>query len=196
MDLESDQSFFDQQEQVVRDFAAYWHRNQKRKYTGAPYISHLEAVARTVKMYTKDSRLVAVAFCHDLYEDTECPDKELIQALSEAGFTKSEVQNINLWVKELTDEFVKENYPELNRRERKAREAERLWGISVQAQTVKYADMIDNVSDLAVNDPGFGRRYLAEMQAILSKMDAGSSALYKKAMKAAKEAEALIEKSK
>jgi len=182
-----DRSLFDQKELRVMDFAAHWHRNQKRKYTAEPYVNHLAAVAKTVKEYIKDSRIVAAAFCHDLYEDTTCEEKELLSLLKEAGYTPEEVISINMMVWELTDEFVTKKYPKINRRERKKREAQRLWKISSEAQNVKYADLIDNSTDLAVNDPGFGKKYLEEMIQILKNMDQGQVALYKKALKTADE---------
>lgn len=184
--------FFDEREQSLLNFVGHWHRTQKRKYTGDPYVKHLIAVARMVKSYTHDSTLVAVAICHDLYEDTNCPEKDLLDALSIAGYSRMEGKLINRLIWELTDEYIKAKYPELNRRERKKREAQRLWAVSPQAQTVKYADMIDNVGDLAQNDPGFGKRYLSEMKDILNKMDAGVANLYKQALEAAEIAEKLI----
>jgi len=148
-----DRNLFDHRELEVLDFVAHWHRTQQRKYTGEPYVNHLAAVAKTVKEYTQDSLMVAAAFCHDLYEDTSCSEMELRTKLLEAGYEQAAVHQINKMVQELTDEFVKENYPELNRRKRKSEEAKRLWGISGAAQNVKYADLIDNVTDLAHNDP-------------------------------------------
>lgn len=189
-----DRTFFDTRELLVMDFAAHWHRGQRRKYTGEPYVNHLAAVAKTVKLYTKKSIIVAAAFCHDLYEDTICPESELLSLLSEAGYNKTEVEQINQMVWDLTDEFISKKYPSLNRRKRKLREAERLWSISPAAQSVKYADLIDNSTNLAVNDPGFGRRYLEEMNQILKNMDQGEKVLYQKALDTAKEVEVLVSK--
>jgi guanosine-3',5'-bis(diphosphate) 3'-pyrophosphohydrolase len=182
-----DRSFFNSSELYIMDFAAHWHGTQKRKFTGEPYINHLAAVAKIVKTYTENSLLVAAAFCHDLYEDTPCPEDKLLDALSEAGYSANEVVRINNMVWELTDEFVKEKYPELNRRRRKSAEAKRLWGISPSAQNIKYADLIDNVTDLARNEPGFAKTYLSEMNQILENMNKGLPKLYKKALKIAKE---------
>ncbi len=182
-----DRSLFDDRELAVLDFVAHWHRTQQRKYTGEPYVNHLGAVAKTVKEYTKNSLMVAAAFCHDLYEDTSCPEADLRKALADAGFNESEVNKINKMVWELTDVFIKEKYPEMNRRKRKTEEAKRLWAISGDAQNVKYADLIDNSRDLAVNDHGFGKKYLEEMNQILSNMDKGRTDLYKLALKTSKE---------
>lgn len=178
-----DRSLFDERELVVMDFAAHWHRHQKRKYTGEAYVNHLAAVAKTAKEYTGDSRIVAAAFCHDLYEDTACEEKELLALLAKAGYSAKEVQEINVMVWELTDEFIKEKYPQWNRKHRKTEEAKRLWTISGAAQSVKYADLIDNSMDLASNDAGFGRKYLEEMRQILKNMNQGNADLYKKALK-------------
>ncbi len=188
-----DKDYFNDKELVIIDFAASWHRDQKRKYTGEPYINHLIAVAKTVRAYTGNSLLVAAAICHDLYEDTACKESDLLKALSSAGYRAKEVKQINKMVWELSDEFVKENYPDLNRRQRKTLEAQRLWKISPEAQTVKYADLLDNSTDLAVNDKGFARTYLREMNQILEQMDKGHSALHQKLLKTAKEVKKHIE---
>ncbi|MFT5167438.1 MAG: (p)ppGpp synthase/HD superfamily hydrolase [Saprospiraceae bacterium] len=183
----TNETFFAPRELSVKDFAAHWHGTQQRKLTGEPYVNHLTRVAKIVKTYTGNSLLVAAAFCHDLYEDTRCTEEELMLALSEAGYSSKEGLKINKMVWELTDEFVNEKYPALNRHTRKTAEAKRLWYISPEAQTVKYADLIDNVVDLASNDPGFARTYLMEMNQILEKMNKGLPKLYKKTLKIAKE---------
>jgi hypothetical protein len=63
-------------------------------------------------------------------------------------------------VEALTDEYTKENYPQWNRRKRKEMEAERLEKASAAAQTIKYADIIDNAPEITREDPAFAKRYL------------------------------------
>lgn len=188
-----DEISFDPRELILMDFVIFQHRNQKRKYTGNPYEVHLKAVAARVKRYTNDNLSVAAAFCHDLFEDTECTEIALLNALSEAGYTKKEAIKIIALVWELTDEFEKEKYPTLNRRQRKSEEAKRLWSVSPKAQQVKYADLIDNAIDLTHNDKGFAKVYLGEMERILEKMDKGNPELYQKALTTLVEAKAMIQ---
>lgn len=176
-------SFFDQRIQLWVQFVDQCHDTQVRKYTGLRYVNHLIAVARLVNEYTEDQRYLAIALGHDLYEDTDCQQEALMLKLEEIGFPEIDAQFIHEKISELSDEFVKANYPEWNRRKRKKAEAERLWKISSSAQTVKYADIIDNSLDLSKNDQGFARRYLEEVQLILQGMDKGHPKLYKRAVR-------------
>ncbi len=70
-------------------------------------------------------------------------------------------------VVELTDIFTSADYPDLNRRERKEREAQRLSTISMRAKNIKLADMIDNSADIQKHDPKFAKTYLTEKVNIL-----------------------------
>ncbi|MDW3194885.1 MAG: metal-dependent phosphohydrolase [Cytophagales bacterium] len=169
------------QQKSLLEFVKKKHGDQKRKYTGAPYWTHLVAVATIVKPYAPEG--VEIALCHDLFEDTSCGEEELLSLLTEAGYTNEKANMILHGALELTDQFVPENYPELNRKERKKREAVRLGEISALAQTVKYADLIDNSSSIIKEDPGFARIYLSEKQDILNVMRAGNPTLLKRCEK-------------
>ena len=169
---------FDERARKVYDFVHHWHRLQKRKYSKEPYVNHLAAVANTVWTFTRDSKLVAIALCHDLYEDTDCPEKALLHTLSEAGYTPDEITFINQKVWELTDRYTRNKYPHLNRRERMNLEIERLGKISPDAQTVKYADILDNQPDIAKNDPHFSVVFTREAKAKLEAMNQGLPELY------------------
>jgi hypothetical protein len=85
-------------------------------------------------------------------------------------------------VKELTDIYTKENYPDVNRKGRKEMEAMRLGKVSSRAQTIKYADLLDNGMDIMSNDPKFGSVYLREKETILKYMNKGNQELYKKCL--------------
>ena len=52
-----------------------------------------------------------------------------------------------------TDIYTKQNYPGWNRRKRKQKEAERLAVAHPDAQTVKYADIIDNNIECDEHEP-------------------------------------------
>ncbi len=165
------------QQKALLEFVKSWHGDQKRKYTGVPYWTHLVAVATIVKPYAPEG--VEIALCHDLFEDTSCGEDELLTFLIETGYTKDKADTILKGTLELTDQFVPKAYPHLNRKERKQKEAERLGKISALAQTVKYADLIDNSSSIVEEDPGFARIYLSEKQDILKVMRAGNPLLLK-----------------
>lgn len=169
--------------QNIIEFVTHWHREQKRKFTGEPYVNHLIDVYKIVREFTKDQTIQAAALCHDLYEDTTCSETEFHNFLEETGFAKNEIKRINSLVHNLTDVFIKSNYPHLNRAKRKTLETRRLANIQPDAQTVKYADMIDNSKDLVKIGPRFAEKYLNEMKLILKGMNKGDAKLYRKAKK-------------
>ncbi|HUM65644.1 MAG TPA: hypothetical protein PLV32_07365 [Chitinophagaceae bacterium] len=84
-------------------------------------------------------------------------------------------------VVELTDVYTKAQYPDLNRRQRKAKEFERLAGVSAQAQNIKYADIIDNSQDISNAEADFARIALHEYKTLVGVMVAGNTQLRRKA---------------
>ena len=86
-------------------------------------------------------------------------------------------------VDELTDRYVKAAYPQWNRRKRKTMEAERLAKTSAAAQTIKYADILDNSTDIVKTDNDFSKKYLYECKHLLNKMDKGDAVLRDRAVK-------------
>ena len=172
--------------QAIIDFVTHWHKEQKRKFTGEPYVTHLLDVYKTVQEITNDKTIQAAALCHDLYEDTPCSETEFVNYMLENGFSTSEIKRINSLVYNLTDVYIKAHYPHLNRARRKTLEARRLAHIQPDAQTIKYADMLDNSKDLVKDAPGFAGKYLSEMKQILEGMKDGNPTLYKRAKKQCK----------
>jgi hypothetical protein len=170
------------------DFVKEQHGEQKRKYTGEPYWTHLLSVAAIVSEYSIQNCEVEIALCHDLFEDTPCTPELLEQYLFDLGYDQSSREMILRGVGDLTDKFTKEAYPKFNRKIRKGFEAQRLWKIQPYSQTVKYADIIDNTGSIAANDAGFARVYLRETDAFLWKINAGNKALYTRCCKVFSEA--------
>jgi len=80
-------------------------------------------------------------------------------------------------VVELTDVFTKEAYPALNRKQRKEKETTRLQQASGNAQTIKYADILDNCNEITAHDPGFAPRFLKECLNILQVAHKGNTEL-------------------
>lgn len=158
------------------------HGDQKRKYTGEPYVNHTIQVAKIVKNYGGDDNMVYAAVLHDVLEDTPIRELELLDRLLGILNTKDSIDVLKL-VKELTDVYTKDNYPDVNRKGRKEMEAIRMGRISPKAQTIKYADLLDNGQDIMKNDPKFGRVYLKEKELILKHMNKGNQELYKKCIK-------------
>jgi len=156
---------------LLFDFVKQQHGEQVRKYTGEPYWHHLLSVATIVSEY--EPTAIEIALCHDLFEDTNCSQDELFTHLCLCGYDSDSNDNIIDAVIELTDEFTNDGYPSLNRKKRKSEEAKRLGGISSIAQSVKYADLIDNTSSIVQHDKGFAKIYLEEKKEILSLMRSG-----------------------
>ncbi|MDQ3189997.1 MAG: metal-dependent phosphohydrolase, partial [Bacteroidota bacterium] len=119
-------------------------------------------------------------------EDTSVSEHELKIFLKEIMDPKLADRTLQL-VMDLTDVYIKEDFPELNREKRKNKEAERLMKASPDAQTVKYADSIDNTVDITKNNKEFAKKFLPEVQFLLSKMDKGIPELYEKSKKTLKD---------
>ena len=152
---------------------AHYGVGQVRKYTGEPYINHPAAVANLV-METEGctTEMAAAALLHDTVEDTEVPIG-LIEEIF--GETVAE------YVGYLT-ETSKEEFPDMNRKARKERDAARLAAAPPEVQTIKYADFIDNTSSIVERDPEFAKVYLAEKAMMLKVIDSGDPDLRDRAL--------------
>lgn len=153
------------------DFVKAQHGAQKRKYSGEPYWHHVYEVAEIVSEY--EPKAVEIALGHDLLEDTTCTYRQLSSFLAANGYEWEEARFIADGVQELTDEFTKENHPDKNRKQRKQLEAQRLGRVSPLAQSVKYADLIHNMSSIVAEDRGFARQFSKEKRDILHYMRRG-----------------------
>ena len=150
-------------------FATIAHGEQKRKYSGEPYIVHPIEVMEIVKTVPHDEVMLAAALLHDVVEDTEVTLAEIHQAFGE---------DVASLVDDLTDVSKPEDG---NRKLRKALDREHSANSSARAQTVKLADLISNSSDILENDPKFARVYLAEKELLLEVLTQGDPTLHEKA---------------
>ena len=141
---------------------------QRRKGSNEPYTKHLSDVSRRVAESGGDEAQVAAAWLHDVVEDTPIPLSHIRVVFG------SDVANL---VQELTDKFTKQNYPGLNRHQRKAKEVERLSKISDRAKTIKYADFVSNLASVSVLGPNFGEVYTREVAEALRSMHGGDEGL-------------------
>lgn len=123
------------------NFAAYKHRNQRRKDADAsPYINHPIALATVLSNEAgiADAAVIAAALLHDTIEDTETTPEEL-----EALFGKA----ITSVVMAVTDD------KSLPKAERKRLQIVHAGTASRRARLVKLADKICNLRDIAANPP-------------------------------------------
>ncbi len=164
----------------IEQYADKAHGTQMRKYTPERYIVHPVRVMHMCAAYNNRLPILAAALLHDVLEDTPVTGKEL-HGFLKTVMSDAEADETLRLVIELTDVYVKEEYPRLNRRTRKQKELERMKDISTDAQTIKYADVIDNCNEIVAQDPDFARVFLRECGNMLQVLDKGNPALYDKA---------------
>jgi len=178
-----------ERQELLFEWIKEQHGEQKRKYSGEPYWTHLLAVATLVNGYVKHHYTFEIGLCHDYKEDVEGAELgELASALSRFKYSIKEIDLIVKGVYDLTDQYTSKAYPELNREARKKLEAERLGKTHWVSQTVKYADLIDNTGSIVDNDPGFAKRYLEEKNRALFHMTAGDPILRERCLEVYEEA--------
>lgn len=142
-------------ESRAMEFATRAHSEQKRKYTGEPYINHPAAVVRIVKTVRHTAEMVCAAWLHDVVEDCFVPLDQIHRAFG------SKVADL---VEQLTDvSKPSDGYRAVRRAIDRAHTAK----ASPEAKTIKLADLIDNSRSIIERDPGFAKVYLAEKRLLL-----------------------------
>lgn len=163
----------------ITQFADQAHGEQRRKYTPEKYIVHPIRVMEICSIYIQSLPVLGAALLHDVIEDTPLSKYDIATFLTDI-MSPSDVEVTVRIVVELTDVYTKESYPKWNRTIRKIRESERLQSISPDAQTVKYADILDNCSEILQYDRGFGKRFLTECKVILDLAQKGDPVLHRR----------------
>lgn len=164
----------------LANWVAEKHKNQLIKQTALPYFDHLNKVAQLAK----DAVVwgYEIGLCHDLLEDTNTTGNELNETLIGFGYPASVADLITAQVIALTDVFTRTAYPGLSKKERKKLENKRLETLSATAQTVKYADLIDNVTWMMEHDTKHAAKYLKKKAALLLKLNRGNDELRQRAL--------------
>lgn len=155
-------------ENRARQFAEAAHGsiNQRRKYTGEPYIVHPAAVAELVRSVPHTPSMIAAALLHDVVEDTPT---SLAAIVVEFGV------EVALLVDQLTDVSQPHHG---NRAARKAIDRAHTANASAAAKTIKLADLIDNSRSILAHDPAFAEVYLAEKALLLEVLRDGDAVLW------------------
>lgn len=179
--------------QQVRDYADAAHGTQMRKYTPERYIVHPVRVMETCAQYTDKQTILAAALLHDVLEDTPVTQQEM-RAFLQTIMSEEDADETLKLVIELTDVYVKKDYPKMNRRTRKAKEQLRIAETSADSQTIKYADIIDNCNEIVKHDPDFAKVFLYECRANLRVMGKGNADLYNRAVQKVDDAIASMKK--
>lgn len=138
-------------------FAREVHRDQRRKYTGNPYVDHLAEVAGivstlAVESMTMQATMIATAWLHDCIEDQEVTPDEIALRFG---------PQVQAGVLALSDLEIG------SRAERKAASRRRLAAAPYWVQTIKVADLISNTSSIVQHDPKFAAVYLEEKRLLL-----------------------------
>ncbi len=149
------------------EVATIAHKDQRRKYTNEPYIVHPQNVAAIVNTVTKDQRIIATAWLHDVVED----HPELYSLLSIEKIFGVEVSSL---VEMVTDVSKPSDG---NRKARKQIDLKHTAMASPDGQTVKLADLIDNAHSIVTCDPDFAKVYLKEKELLLKVLTKGSKLL-------------------
>jgi (p)ppGpp synthase/HD superfamily hydrolase len=154
------------------EYAKEAHGDQKRKYTGEPYINHPVAVARIVATVTEGCSEIAAALLHDVIEDTD----RTYEDIRDAGF--------GFPVADLVREVSDVSKPEDgNRAARKEIDRRHLSEASKSGQTIKLADLIHNTTSICKYDPEFAAVYMKEKKLLLEVLTKGNAALYDRAQR-------------
>ncbi len=136
--------------EIARMYATEKHKGQKRK-NGEDYIVHPNSVAALLLKYKKShniNRLRAVAYLHDILEETDTTYYELVDIF---GY------DIASMVLELTN-----NKEMKNALGKSVYLAYKLKYITSWALTIKLCDRLDNISDIEKLDEEFRTRYSEE----------------------------------
>lgn len=162
----------DEMEKIARaySFADRAHGDQKRKYTGEPYINHPVRVAQILLTVNQNTDAICAAFLHDVVEDTPI-------TLDEIGAEFGE--NVRNLVYYLTDI----SKPSDGNRE-KRKEIDRLHNANgpPDAQDIKMADMIENGIDISNNDKDFAVVYMKEKELTVEALTKAHPALRVRAL--------------
>lgn len=158
-------------EERARLFAEKSHGriDQRRKYTGEPYIVHPAEVVKTLRSVPHTEAMICAAWLHDVVEDT--------------GVTLQEVEReFGAEVASLVEMLTDPSRPgDGNRERRKALDREHTARASREAKTIKLADLLDNTETILERDPGFARVYMAEKELLLDVLKEGDPILFQRA---------------
>jgi len=143
----------------AKQFATYYHRDQVRKFSNEPYVLHSEQVANLVELLGNGSdEMIAAAWLHDVVEDTEVTEEYVREEFGDK-------------VADLVVELTKttSSTDGTSREQRHQIEVERLSKVSIEAKTIKLADIISNCCNVAELDWKFAKIFLPEKKDIVEK---------------------------
>jgi guanosine-3',5'-bis(diphosphate) 3'-pyrophosphohydrolase len=139
-----------------------------RRYTSEPYEIHLAEVAAYAAVIHEEYAdqvplhvFQAVAWGHDLKEDTNCTDIDIIRVLKDSGWSGVDIMQTVMGIDILTDPPKEDGINRARRIEMQC------FGLSFApdwVQALKCIDIFSNVKSLAVHDPEFCATFLMEKE--------------------------------
>lgn len=149
--------------------AAHGAANQKRKYTGRPYIEHPAEVASMLGLYGFNESVIAAGWLHDVFEDTEVTKEQLTR---EFGYV---VTSLVLGVTDISK-------PEDGKRvHRKALDRAHIAKQCLACKAIKLCDVISNCQTIVLYDSEFARTYLQEKALLLGAIRVSHEVLWHRA---------------
>lgn len=146
------------------------HLGQMRKYTGRSYIVHPAAVAETIRAVPGHTvAMLCASWLHDIVEDTETTNDEIAQWFG--GHVARIVDGV-------TDISTPADG---GRAQRKAIDREHNAAALPESQTIKVADVMDNVPCILLHDPEFARIYVPEKILLVRELKAADRGLWQQA---------------
>jgi (p)ppGpp synthase/HD superfamily hydrolase len=146
--------------------AAHGAIDQRRKYTGEPYITHPAAVAAIVGCVRGHTwQMICAAWLHDVVEDTKVELPVIAQIFGE---------DVGRMVEALTNVPLSAG----NRATRMVLNLEKLSRASAEVHTIKIADLLHNTKSIVEHDPKFAPVYLREKIAALNVLRRGDPVLW------------------
>lgn len=131
------------------EFATMAHAGQKRRVTGADYITHPIRVAEMVAAQRLPEEFVAIAYLHDVVEDCDVSVDQLDVLFGH-------------WVADGVYRLTKPLLGEGNRATRTAKFIASLKDAPRYTQIIKLCDRLDNLKELAGDKPDFVELYCGE----------------------------------
>jgi (p)ppGpp synthase/HD superfamily hydrolase len=152
-------------EKQAWDLAKDLHKNQIRKFVGAPYFdAHVQKVNGIVKQYTTDEDLLVASLLHDTLEDCfDDPDVGYIQLEEQFGKKVADI------VKELTSS--KEEIEWEYGGSKTDYLIDKMVGMSDGALIVKLADRLQNIADAFTASEKFRNSYFIETKKIVEQLE-------------------------
>lgn len=158
-------------EDRAKEFATAAHSriDHRRKYTGAPYITHPAEVVELVRSVPHTEAMLVASWLHDTVDDT--------------GATLAEIEaEFGAEVATLVGMMSAASKPsDGNRATRMALERAHIATTSPEAKTIRLGDIISNAKSIADHDPVFAAVYLVEKAKALAVLHEGDPTLYARA---------------